>query len=179
MLSHETIVGDASPRSRRRARASATRPNTLHLAGIDVLDVVAALGDGQRDDPGGRRGQQFDDGLGVVGGVAVVDDRPDHARVAAAVGVLEHQRVQPVLGVHDLVHLAVGGHDADAADAPLAGAALLQQPVDVHGLVRTVEAADPEMHDADADFVAVVVGLLIGICASVELFSFMTPPPPS
>ena len=101
------------------------------------------------------------DGFGVVRRVAVVDDRPDDARVAAAVGVFEDQRVETVLGVQHVVHPAVDGQHADAADAPLVGASpVVQQPVDVHRLMRTVESADPEMHDADADFIAVVVRLV-------------------
>src|ERR1700720_2604375 len=133
MFSHDAIVGEAIPRSRRRANASATRPNTLTpspppaepaippppaepaippppaepaippppggagnpppagRAGIPtkVVDVVATFGDGQRDDPGARRGEQFDDCLCVVGRVAVVDDRSDHPCLAAAVRVLQ------------------------------------------------------------------------------------------
>ena len=99
----------------------------------------------------------FDRRLRVVGRVAVVDDRADHPRVAAAVGVLQDQRVETVLGVEDVAHLAVGGHHADAADAPFVREALLQQPVDVHGLMRAVEVTDADMHDADAELVAVVV----------------------
>ena len=100
------------------------------------------------------------DRLGIVGRVAVVDDRADHPGVAAAVGILQQQRVQPVLGGHHVGHLAVGRHDADAADAPVLGEPHLQQAVDVHRLVRTVKAADSEMHYADADFVAVVARLV-------------------
>ena len=120
-----------------------------HVAGLDALDVVAALGDGQRDDAGGRCGQQLDHRLGVVGRISVVDDRPDHPRVSGAVGILQDQGVQPVLGVEDVLHLAIGRHDADPADAPLACDALLQQLVDVHRLMSAMEAADPEMHDAE------------------------------
>ena len=76
-----------------------------------------------------------------------------------AVGILQQQRVHPVLGGHHLGHLAVGGHDADAADAPLGGLALFQQSVDVHRLVCAVKATYAEMHYADADFIAVVAGL--------------------
>ena len=126
----------------------------------EVVDVVAALGDRQRDDPGARRGQQFDHRLGIVGRVAVVDDRADHPGVAGAVGVLEQQGVQAVLRGHHVGHLAVGGHDADPADAPVFGEAHLQEAVDVHRLVRAVEAADAEMHYADADLVAVVARLV-------------------
>ena len=35
----------------------------------------------------------------------------------------------------------------------------LEQAVDVHRLVRAVEAADAEMHDADTDLVAVIARL--------------------
>ena len=71
-------------------------------------------------------------------------------------GFISDQRVEAVLGGHDVGHLAVAGQHADAADAPLLGLARLEQPVDVHRLVRAVEAADAEMHYADADLAAVV-----------------------
>ena len=116
--------------------------------------------------------------FGIVGRVAIVDDRSDHPRVAGAVGFLEQQRVQPVLGGHHLGHLAVGRHHADPADAPVFGESHLQQAVDVHRLMRAVEAADPEMHYADADLVAVIVRLVDRLSrANVALSSFMTPSP--
>ena len=159
MLSHDTIVGDGDPAVAAPRQRLGHQAEHAHAVGLSVVDVVAALGDGQRDDPGARRGEQFDHRLGVVGRVAVVDDRADHPGVAAAVGVLQQQRVQPVLGGQHVGHLAVGRHDADTADAPVVGEPLLQQAVDVHRLMRAVKAADAEMHYADADLVTVVAWL--------------------
>ena len=62
-----------------------------------VVEVVAALGDGQRDDPRLRRGELLEHRLGVVGRVQVLDERADRPRVARAVGVLDDQRVEAVL----------------------------------------------------------------------------------
>ncbi len=124
--------------------------------GPTVPDLVAALGDGHRDDAGGRGGQQLDRGLRIVGSVAVVDDRADHPRIPAAVGVFEDQRVQPVLGAQHVSHAAVGRHHSDPADAPLPRQTPLQQPVDVHGLMRPMKPTDTDMRDADPDAVTVV-----------------------
>ena len=118
--------------------------------------AVTTLGDGQRDDPGGCRGQHLQRRFRIVGRVAIVDDRADHACVPAAVRVLEDQRVQPVLVTQDVAHCPVAGHDPYPADAPLARHATLQQPVDVHGLMRPVEVTGSDMRDTDADAVAVI-----------------------
>ena len=66
------------------------------LAG-GIVNVVAALGDRQRDDPGGRRAQEGQDDLGVVGGEEVVVDRADDRWIAQPTGMLEHQGVEVVL----------------------------------------------------------------------------------
>ncbi len=113
--------------------------------------AVAAFGDGQRNDPGRRRSQHLQRRLRIVGSITVIDDRPDHLGVPGAVGVLQDQRVQPVLVGEDVAHGPVGGHHADAADAPFLRQSLLQQQVDVGGLVRAVEVAGADMRDADAD----------------------------
>ena len=173
----------SATRSRGRGAAPGPRPPDRTRArspGSMVVDVVAALGDGQRDDPGARRGQQFDHRLGIVGGVAVVDDRPDHPRVAAAVGVLEQQRVQAVLGGQHLGHLAVGRHDADAADAPVAWRAPSpaggrRTSPGAHGGSRRPRNALCRYRSRRGRRSA----CRSGSRANVELFSFMTPPPPS
>jgi hypothetical protein len=97
-----------------------------HAVWTRPLDVVAALGDGQRDDVGAWRGHQFDDAFAVVGGVAVVHDRSDDPGVAVVVGMLGDQCVQPVLCGHHIGHLAVRGQYANAADAPLLGGPRLE-----------------------------------------------------
>jgi hypothetical protein len=122
----------------------------------DVVDVVAALGHGQRHDPGGLGGHLLDHRLRVVGRQQVLRDRADDARLVGAVAVLEHQRVQAVLGVEDLLHPPVERHDADAADRPVERFTLVHQTVVVHRLVRAVEPADTDVHDADGEAAAVI-----------------------
>ena len=70
--------------------------------------------------------------------------------------MLDHEREQAVLRGHDLLHPPVAGQDADPADPPVQRLAALHEPVQVHGLVGPVEAADAEVHDARADGAAVV-----------------------
>ena len=118
--------------------------------------AVSALGDGQRNDPGGWRGQHLQRRLRIVGRVTVVDDRADHLCVPGAVGVLQDQRVEPVLIVQDVAHGPVGGHHPHPADAPLMRQAMLQQQVDVRGLMRPVEVTGPDVRDTDADAAAVI-----------------------
>ena len=46
--------------------------------------------------------------------------------------------------------------DPDAADSPVQSLAVAHQPVQIHGLVGPVEAADPEVHDPGPQRAAVV-----------------------
>jgi len=111
------------------------------------VHVVAALGDGHRDDPHRRVGHPLEHGLGVVRREEVVHERADHPGLVRAVRVLEDERVEAVLGGHDVGHPPVARQDADAADAPVEGLAVLHEAVEVHRLVGPVEAADAEVHD--------------------------------
>ena len=72
--------------------------------------------------------------------------------------MLEDERVQAVLGRHDVAHLRVLGHDSHAADAPVEGEALAHETVEVHGLVGSVEIAQAEVDDSGAELRAVVRG---------------------
>ena len=138
-----------------------------------VVNVVAALGDRQRDDPGGRCAQEGQDGLGVVGGEEVVVDRADDRWIAQPTGMLEQQGVEVVLSRQHVTHPGVPGQQADAADPPLqAGAARCggcsaagagpgapaHEPVEVGGLVGAVEAAHTDVDDPGGHGGAVVVG---------------------
>lgn len=118
--------------------------------------LVAALGDGERDDPGRRGGEQFDDRVGILRRITEVDDGADDPRFPRAVGVSEGQRVQMVLVAQCVAHLLVARQHADTADAPVSREPGVEQPVDVAGLVGTVKAADTEMRYADADLAAVI-----------------------
>jgi hypothetical protein len=135
MLSQDMTVNGGMPARRRRSRASTTYPNTVEgvAPGLQVgdhpgvvgdefagglVEVVAALGDGQGDDAGLGPGQRFEDALRIVGGVEVVDDRADHPGFEGAVRVFGDEGVLAVLRVERVGHGLVAGHDADAADAP-------------------------------------------------------------
>src|ERR1700722_12119780 len=121
----------ASPGSRRSALASTARAATSPLFSMLSQDTI-------------------------VGRVTVVDDRADHLCVPAAVGVFQDQRVEPVLIVQDVAHGPVGRHHPHTADAPLMCQAVLQQQVDVRGLVRPMEVAGSDVCDPDADAAAVI-----------------------
>jgi hypothetical protein len=122
----------------------------------DVRDVVAALGDGEGHDPRRLGGHPLDRRLRVVRGEQVVGDRADHAAVVALRAALD-QRVQPVLGAERVAHPPVGGQHAEAADPPFARSRR-QQAVVEHRLVRAVERADADVHDARHDVRAVEGG---------------------
>jgi hypothetical protein len=93
MLSQDITVNGARPsaaqcldhqaehRAGRAVAAQVGRDAGLvgdELAG-DVVEVVAALGDGQADDPGVRVRHLLDDGVGGVDGEQVLDDAADDA----------------------------------------------------------------------------------------------------
>jgi hypothetical protein len=143
------------PRRRARLEVGGHVADRVELAAHGV-DAVAALGHGQRHDPRLRHGEPLDHRLGVVRGEQVLGDRADHPRLVGAVGVLDHQRVEAVLRVERLLHAPVGRHHADAADAPVERFAVVHQAVVVGRLMRPVEAADAEVHDAGGDARAVV-----------------------
>ena len=115
-------LGDQAERGpRHRARleiAQHVRVGHVELAG-DVAEVVAALGDRQRHDPGRGRRHPLDDRLRIVGREQVLHDGPDDPRLVGPVTVLDHQRVQAVLRLEDLLHPPVGSQDPDPADAPV------------------------------------------------------------
>jgi hypothetical protein len=152
-------LGDQAERGPgRRARfevGAHVRAGQVEVAG-GVVDVVAALGNGQRHDPDVLGRHLPEDRFRVVRRIEIGHDRADHPGLVDAVWMLDDQRVQAVLRVQHLLHAAVGGHHPDAADTPVQRGALVHQQVEVHGLVRAVEAADADMHDAGRDQAAVV-----------------------
>ena len=119
----------------------------------DGVEVVAAFGDGERHDPGRRRGHLLDGGFGIAGREQVLDDRPDHAGLPGAIAVPEDQGVQAILGGQHIAHPAVGRLQADTADA-LHRRAAIHQRVDVHRLVRAVKIADTDVHDSGRNVAA-------------------------
>ncbi|CAM3697551.1 hypothetical protein TSOC111612_09585 [Tsukamurella ocularis] len=134
----------------------------VRVLGVELAggrgEVVAAFRDGEGDDAGLRRREPLDHGLGIVGAVQVVDDRPDDGGLHGPVGMLEGERVEPALRDEGVAHRRVGGPQPDAADAPARRVrAGREQPVDVDGLVGAMEAADAEVDDPGPHRGAVVV----------------------
>ena len=77
--------------------------------GGGIVNVVAALGDRQRDDSGGRCAQEGQDDLGVVGGEEVVVDRADDRWIAQPTGVPADEGVEVVLARQRIAHPRVPG----------------------------------------------------------------------
>ena len=131
-----------------------------------VVDVVAALGDRQRDDPCGRCAQEGQDRLRVVGGEEVVVDRADDRRVAQPAGVLADEGVEVVLTRQCVAHPRVPGQQPDAADPPVqagglrggAPGASAHETVEAGGLVGAVKAAHADVDDPGGHGGAVIVG---------------------
>src|SRR5674536_187038 len=97
----QSLGDQAERRSRYRPRRQVVhdvRGSGGELAG-DGVDVVAAFGDGQRDDPDQRIGHPLDHPLWIIGRQQVLDDRADHPGVVRPVGALAHQGV-PVSYTH-------------------------------------------------------------------------------
>ena len=83
-----------------------------------LVDVVAALGDGQRDDARAGVGQFFQHGLWRVGRIQILADAANDACGIAGRAALDHC-VQAVLRLHGVAHGRVGRQQAHAAIAPL------------------------------------------------------------
>ena len=130
----------------------------LELAG-GVVDVVAALGDGEREDAGGGGGHALEDGFAVFGGEEIVDERADDARGLSGGGALD-EGVEEVLGAEGVAHTGVDGEDADAALAPARLVGEGEEIVEIEGLVGAVEAADAEVDGVLFKSGAVVPGNL-------------------
>ena len=71
--------------------------------------------------------------------------------------MLERKRVEAVLRAECVFHSLVRRHHSHSADSPVETLTASQESIDVHGLVCTVKASDPEMHYAGGDFAPVVV----------------------
>jgi hypothetical protein len=111
------------------------------------LVAVALLGHRQRDDPRLARGEPLPDALAVFAGEEHLANAADDAP-ANSVRALLDRRVQALLR-HEAVADA-GCAQADATDAERA-ARVRDRVVGEDRLVRAMERADAEMHDADAE----------------------------
>ena len=113
--------GQVAERAARRLRVR----QFLHDVGVlriefarALVHVVAALGDGQRDDARAGVGQFFQHGLRLVGRIQILADAADDARRVAGRAALDH-RIQAILCLHGVAHGRVMRQQAHAAIAPL------------------------------------------------------------
>ncbi len=107
-----------------------------------------------RDHVRGRRVEPTGGGVDVV---AAFGDRERHdPRLGRAVGVLDEQGVELDLGLEHLLDHPIVLEQTGPADGEVARATLLQELVEHHRLVRPVEGADLEVHDAGDQTVAVI-----------------------
>nr|WP_262983389.1 hypothetical protein [Arthrobacter sp. NamB2] len=121
-----------------------------------LVDVVARGRDGQRDESRALVGQGVEHGFRVLGSVEVADHGADDPGGVVLAALDDGEEIG--LRIEDVLHLAAMHTDAD--DTPVHADAPARQFVEVHGLVRPVESADPEMHDARSQFRRVVGGQL-------------------
>jgi hypothetical protein len=102
-----------------------------------------------------RVGERREDRARVVGAEQAAHDRADHAGTLAAAVPLD-ERVQAVLSGKAVGYVAVAKRDP--YHAPIARPSSLREPVEVRGLVGTVEAAHAEVDDRRCERAAIVGG---------------------
>ena len=161
-------VKGGAPAARRRCSAATIRPGAergasavgevVHDVGMRLVQragrrvvAIALLGDGQRHDSYARVAHGCEDALDVHGRDQHLAHAADDAEPLAFAGA-ERLGVEAVLGGERVAR--VGASEAHADDAP--GGVAGQHIVGEDRLVRAVERADAEMHDAGGDGAAVV-----------------------
>ena len=70
-------------------------------------EVVSALGDGERHDSGGRVGELVDHRCRVVGCEQILGDGADNRGLHGPVGMLESQRIEPILRYQRIPHVHI------------------------------------------------------------------------
>ena len=122
------------------------------------VDVIAALGNGQPDDANGRIGHGADQGTVALFDWQVVDHRA-HNLGRGLRGVEFDQRCQTILRQELLAHGRIIGAHARAEDRPVMRLAVLHQTMQIPRLMRAVEIAHADMHDAGGQGAAVIAGV--------------------
>ena len=120
------------------------------------VEEIAALGDRHRHDADIGRGHTRDGG-GGIGGLHEVDHRADDMGFTA-VGLLLDQGGEPVLRGQHITAPALAFQHPCPDNGPIAAEAPVEQPVEIHRLVRPVKIAHPEMQDAGRQLAAGVAG---------------------
>jgi hypothetical protein len=136
----------------RRHRAAGEIGDDLRMREVQlprVIERVARLGDGERDDAGQRIGAEREHARerGLVG-----DDLGDGRDLLEHAPALRGDRLQRVGAALALQRGEGVGHVGPQvrAGALPAQVARLHQPVQVHGLVRAVERAEAQVQQAQA-----------------------------
>ena len=122
------------------------------------VDVIPALGDGQRHDAQGRVGQQLQHLGRLLGREQVVELGADDAHTRVSLGRRDRERIQTVLGPEliGLLPAPFAAGKADTDDAPIALIRQSETPIDVERLMRAVEIAHAEMGDTALELGSVI-----------------------
>ena len=166
MLSQDITVNGATPAARRRFSPATIRPKAVFgasdilrvgddvgMGGIEILrrrrDVIAALGDRQRDDADLGPGERVEH-RGDIAGLDEIDHRAGDARTsvvsASCSTTVVSQSCSPSFS--RIVHVGVAHAGAD--DRPIVVAAGVEQIVEIDRLMRAMKIADADMNDAGA-----------------------------
>ncbi len=129
----------------------------VELSGCGIV-AIALFGDGQRDDADFGARHQVDEAVALLIGVDDFDHRTDDAQFCLP-GIADCDGEESVLRSERL--LCVGPAEAGADNAP--AGVFGQQIVDIDRHMGAVEGADPQMHNAGGDGVAVIGGFLNGV----------------
>ena len=116
------------------------------------VELISLLGHGQGDDMRFRRRQRRQQRIGLFRRDDHLLHRADHLR-AIGHAIAHQHRVEPILRRHLVAHAGRSQRRGD--DAP-AQVARIQRLLEHHRLMRPVEGADAQMHDAAAHRPAVI-----------------------
>ncbi len=97
-------------------------------------------------------------GCWIFRSVEEAPNRPDDSDLIDTVRVPEGERVQTVLADKRIAHGDIPLEKTYPTDTPVAPLSRTQQLVDVHRLMRSVEVANTEVHNADGHPGIKVVG---------------------
>ena len=143
---------DQTERGFRRIEMSRVMRN-VGMGWIECLagrvDIVAALGNGQRDDADGRIRQPGNNGRAVAGR-QIVDHGAGNVG-SAMVGLLLDHGGEPVLPHQLLPHRLIGRAYAGAHQRPVVPLTQIEQRVEIDGLMGAMKIADAEMHNAGGE----------------------------
>ena len=121
------------------------------------INVIAAFGHRQPDDANGRISHGTDQRAVTLFNREVVDHGA-HNLGRGLRGIEFNQRRQTVLRQKLLAHRRIIGAHACAKDRPIMRLPVLHQTVQIPRLMRTVEIAHADMHDAGRQGAAIIGG---------------------